>query len=100
LTKAVAINGHKKLGGFGSRGSGADAAQALGECFVESSARRFGERCGLGVAENFDRLLAGVYDNATVLALAEVLFNLCTKKRVESFVEIIGELADDGFALH
>ena len=53
-----------------------------------------------GVAEDFDRLLARIHNNSAVVALAEVLFNLRAEGWIESFVEIIGELADDGFALH
>ena len=51
-----------------------------------------GKRHGLGVAENLDGLLRGVYDDAAVLALGEMLFDFGAKRRVEHLVEIIREL--------
>ena len=80
--------------------SGANAAKALGERFVKLQAGRRGQRRGLGIAEDLDRLLASIDDHPAVLAFAEVLFNLRAKQRIESLVEIIRELRDDGFALH
>jgi actin-like ATPase involved in cell morphogenesis len=45
-------------------------------------------------------LLAGVHDDAAILALAKVLFNRGAQDRVERFIQIIRELADNRFALH
>ncbi len=80
--------------------SGLHAPQALLEGHVQSLARVGGEGNWFGVAEDFDGLFRGVYDNAAVLALGQMLFNFDSKRRVEHLVEIIRELRQQSFALH
>ncbi len=79
---------------------GADAAKALGEGFVQAQASGLRQRGGLGIAEDFNRLLAGVHDDAAILALAKMLFNRGAQDGVERFVQIIRQFADNRFALH
>lgn len=86
-------------GGYERRLS-ADAAKAFGKGFVESQTGCLRQGGGLGIAENFNRLLAGVHDDPTILALAKMLFNRGAQDGVEGFVQIIRELADNRFALH
>jgi hypothetical protein len=88
------------LPGGHERHLSADAAKAFCESFVESQTGCLRQGGGLGVAENFNRLLAGVYDDPTILALAKMLFNRGAQDGVERFVQIIRELADNRFALH
>lgn len=55
--------------------SGADAAEAALERVAKALARVFWKRCGLGVAEDLNRLLGGVDYDAAILAICEVLFD-------------------------
>ena len=79
---------------------GANPAKTFCEGFVQSLAGGLGERGGLGIAIDFNRLFRRVHHDTTILALYEVLFDRRAQDGVERFVQVIRKLADDFFALH
>ncbi len=58
-----------------------------------------GEGGGFGVAENIDGLTRGVYDDAAILALHQMLFYFGSKRRVDPLVKIVRKLAENFIAL-
>ena len=76
------------------------APKPLLEGAMQPLPRVFRKSHWFGVAENFDGLLRSVDDNAAILALGQMLFDLDAKRRIEHFVEIIRELGKKPFALH
>jgi len=69
-------------------------AKALFKGLMQSLACVEGKGSGFGVAEDFDSVFGGIYDDAAILAFTKMLFNYGAKGRVESLVQIIREFGN------
>lgn len=68
---------------------GADAAEAALQRVAKALARVFRKRRRLGIAEDLNRLLGGVDDDAAILAVFEMLFDGGPQRGIQRFVEVI-----------